>query len=977
MSFRRLTVKKKTLIITAASLVALYGLVGFLVVPPILKPRLIDAVSRQTTCPVIIGGIRVNPFALSLTVHDFALLDRKHRTIFSFKELYINFEISSLFQRAYTFSQIHLTTPFIYVGIRPDGNINLKDIQGELQDKSKDTLAGSPLRLIIQDLAIDSGKVVFEDSTRQVPFREVVDSLGFSLTDFTTISNEAGGYTFEASTGQNELIRWKGNFSVVPLRSSGSFELKNIHARRLWDFLRPFVQFEVSSGQMDFHAEYTLDLSKQTTLLDIRNGSLETRALTISSSADSVRAIDLPLLTVSNIQVDYAGKNISIGSVAAKGLNLTNSMATDGRVTLKSMFMPKNKLVDTSSTQTPTPWKIILKKIECTSSAFHNVDRTTNPPARIDIDSADVTVENLRLDQPAPATVSLTAILNGAGTARANGTMSLDVDKNSLDATCDAECSAVSLTPFQPYLNDYSKAVIKSGNVNARGKVHFLLQGKKYAIDYDGQMGLADVRVVDPVFQEDFVRCARLELNTLSFHQSSHSFSVKEIVARQPYLRMIIGPDSVTNIHHIMVSDTLTPDSTAPKPMTAQTAGSPATPRMKSRIGQIVVLNGSLNFSDLSMKPNFAVGVEELNGTISGLSSEELSRADIDLAGKVDKYAPAVIKGQINPLSEEAYTDVTMSFHGIELTTFTPYAARFAGYKIEKGKLNVDLNYKLNKVHLDGQNKIVLEQLTLGEKVDSPDATSLPVKLAIALLKDSHGVIDLDIPVSGDLNDPKFSLMPIILKVFVNIITKAVLSPFKLLGALFGGGGEDLQYVDFTAGSDSLSSHDKTKLASVAKALTERPNLTLEIRGIAVDTLDGEAIARDSVLSKIRPPYPPATTIEDLNEKQRNSLVDLYRRTFEDDPRNLLPPSSGLSEETTKDELERAMDKAAYAKLLGACHVSDDALRALASRRADAVKSYIILSGGIGEERVFLTDVNTKASPKDGLIQIELSLTAK
>ncbi len=956
---------------------ALYALVGFFIVPLILRPRLVDAISKQTNCPVAIGGIRVNPFSLSLTVQDFALMDRHRKTICSFRELYVNFEMISLFRRAYTFSQIHLSKPYIYVGIRPDGSINLKDLQQDSDDPPPDTVSSPPVRVIIQDLSIDTGKVVFEDSSRRIPFREVVDSLGFSLTDFTTVSDEAGGYTFEASTGQNELIRWKGNFSVVPLRSTGSFELKNIHARRIWEYLQQSVQFEVVSGQVDFSAEYTLDLSRKKTFLELRNGSLETRTITLSSSLDSVRAIDLPLLSLSGMQLDYTNRNISIGLVSTKGLHLTNVVAPDGQVTLKGMFQPKNPPAAVPPKQKSPPWKILLKRIECSSAAFHNEDRSTNPPAGFDIDSIHATMDSLRLDRPAPATVSLTGKVNQSGTAKINGTMIIDVDSASVDATQDLDCSEISLVPFQPYLNDYSKAEIQSGTLSTRGRLHVFLQGPKRLFDFDGNVECAGLRVTDPFLHEDFARCTRLELNTMAFHQSSRSFSVKEIVARQPYLRMIIGPDSVTNFRHMMVTDTLKADSTSIKRQAIQATGTSPGPRMKSRIGQVRIVDGSLNFSDLSMKPNFSVGVEELNGTISGLSSEELSRADIDLAGKVDKYAPASIKGQINPLSELAYTDVTMSFHGIELTTFTPYAGRFAGYKIDKGKLDVDLQYKLNKEHLEGQNKIIIDQLTLGDKVESPDATSLPVKLAIALLKDSHGVIDLDIPISGDLNDPKFSIMPIILKVFMNIITKAVTSPFKLLGALFGGGGEDLQYVEFTPGSDSLTTQAKTKLASLAKGLTERPNLSLEIRGVAADTLDRKTLAEDTVFSKIRPRLPHITLVDNLTPEQSNSLLDLYKETFKDDAKNLLPPPPEGQKEISKDERERDISRAAFAKLAGAVNVSDEALRSLAGGRADAVKSYVILNCGIGEERIFLTDVNTKGTPKDGLVQMELSLTAK
>jgi hypothetical protein len=343
----------------------------------------------------------------------------------------------------------------------------------------------------------------------------------------------------------------------------------------------------------------------------------------------------------------------------------------------------------------------------------------------------------------------------------------------------------------------------------------------------------------------------------------------------------------------------------------------------------------------------------------------------------VDKYAPALIRGQINPLSEEAFTDITMSFHGIELTTFNPYSNRFAGYKIDRGKLNVDLHYKLNKTYIEGENKIVLDQLTLGEAVDSPDATSLPVKLAIALLKDSRGVIDLDIPISGDVDDPEFSVMPIVLKALLNLVVKAVTAPFKLIGALFGGGDEDLSYVEFSAGSDSVSANEEQKLAALARALKERPELSLDVRGVAVDTLDREALAESAVFSKIRPRTAVTRDVAKLTPEQRAGILALYRETFRQEPELLVPRPSEEGKEIPDDEYDLMVTRAALVRSIRSYDVTEEAVIALARQRADAVKSYLVLGNGIEEARVFLADVNTKAEPKDGAVQMELSLQAR
>jgi hypothetical protein len=310
-----------------------------------------------------------------------------------------------------------------------------------------------------------------------------------------------------------------------------------------------------------------------------------------------------------------------------------------------------------------------------------------------------------------------------------------------------------------------------------------------------------------------------------------------------------------------------------------------------------------------------------------------------------------------------------MAFNGIELTTFTPYFSKFAGYKIERGKLTMNLRYRLNASHLDAENKIVLNQLTLGDKVESPDATSLPVKLAVALLKDSKGVIDLDIPVSGSLDDPEFSFFPIILKVLMNLLWKMVTAPFALLGSLFGGGGDDLQFVAFAPGVDTLAHDQFPKLQTVARGLTARPALQIEIRGASSPVDDRRALAEASVLSKIRTRGAGPLRLTRPEEKR---LLEVYREAFREDPENLIgaeKPESGSQDSIV---ISRARER-----LVDSVQVPDSDLRSLAQRRAAGIRGYLSGSATIDPGRIFLLEVDAGANAVEGLIRATLTLNAQ
>ena len=232
---------------------------------------------------------------------------------------------------------------------------------------------------------------------------------------------------------------------------------------------------------------------------------------------------------------------------------------------------------------------------------------------------------------------------------------------------------------------------------------------------------------------------------------------------------------------------------------------------MPMAIKKVLIKDGLANFTDLSVSPHFSAGIQKLEGSVLGLSSKPGSRASVDLHGDVDAFSPVSIKGEVNLLSAALYTDLAMDFRNMELSIFNPYSGKFAGYNITKGKLTTELHYKVDGRKLDAQHHVVIDQLEFGDKTASKDAVSLPIKLAVALLKDRNGVIDLSLPVTGSLDDPKFRLGPIIWKVFVNILEKAVTAPFALLGSLFGG-GPDLQFIDFQPGaSHSRAGRKRTR----------------------------------------------------------------------------------------------------------------------------------------------------------------------
>ena len=374
-----------------------------------------------------------------------------------------------------------------------------------------------------------------------------------------------------------------------------------------------------------------------------------------------------------------------------------------------------------------------------------------------------------------------------------------------------------------------------------------------------------------------------------------------------------------------------------------------------------------MHLSDNFIKPRYGADLLELNGSVEGLSSDPASTAGIDVHGKVND-APLLIGGRVNPLSKELALDIKASVHDMEMAPLSAYSGKYVGYRIERGKLSFDVAYQLKNRQLQAQNRLVLDQLTFGDKVESADAIGLPVQLAVALLKDRNGVIDIDLPIGGSLDDPDFSVGGIIIKVLVNLITKAVTAPFALLGNLFGGGTEQMSSVDFDAGQAMLTAAREPGLKALAKAMTERPGLKLDITGWADPAVDTEGLRRQRLDARLR-----ALKRQDLAEHGALTnaaevvvtppeALGLLTRAYQLD---VVAPPGAPPKKPPADRAAAAKEGAAApaptqadmeSALLARQAINDDDLRNLGNRRAQAAKDWLRTIGLVPEERLSIVD---------------------
>ncbi len=1006
-----------------ALLVGLYALAGFVLAPKMLRSALIENCQKLLHLTPTFGEIHLNPFKLQLDVRDFAIPDRAGVKLLGFDRFFVDVELASLWRRAMVFKDIELIAPYVNASVAPDGSVNLMQLKPQTEAPApapKPGKSDAPLpKVEVGSLRVSKGVVAYQDRSRPTPFATRLEPINFELHQFTT-GVEGGQFMFTGASKLGERLEWHGHLTVQPVASDGELRVDGLRAHTLWEYLEDSVGFVIDSGTIDLQAKYHFSL-KDDVDLTVALSKLTLNTFGLKPKGVEAEWLKIPTLTVSDAALDLKKRDARVDWVSITGLYLSTWLEPDGTLNLQKLAgakpaaatahtgspgvsaaaAPTTATVSTTAaarTTTPAPaagrpWQFSLREFDLRDANITAEDRTRNPVVKLSLTPLSLKVTGASLDLTKPLAVVFDTHVNGAGELAADG----DVTPQPVSANVHVKLKQIDLTTAQPYIAQFTSMTLLHGSLGGDAKIRY--GAKKPSLVFAGGVSVEKLHTVDTDLRNDFVNWDRLDVVGLNFQHDPDRLDIDKVVAHQAYARVIIEPDQSLNVKKILTAPGAAPvaavgpagkqETAAAKPPTTDEAGpkvasvkpAPANAMaaksataaagsnsMPISIKKIVVEAAQANFSDLSVKPNFSTGIQKLDGTIVGLSSRVDSRAKIDLHGQVDEFSPVAITGDANVLGSKLYTDLALSFRNMELTTFNPYSGKFAGYNITKGKLTTELHYKVDDRKLDAQHHIIIDQLEFGAKTASKDAVSLPVKLAVALLKDRNGVIDLNLPVNGTLDDPQFRLGPIIWKVLLNLLVKAVTAPFALIGSLFGG-GPDMQFVDFPAGSASLDAAATDKMKSLTKALIDRPQLKLELPIAADPELDRPALIEAKYQSELKE-QSAAPNLDELDPaKKLAALTKLYVKDLKTEPE--FPEAvTGLK---SKPEVVAAKIDFLVSDLHAHLAIGDEELKALATMRATALQQAILSDTQVDPTRIFLV-VNDKVKSQSGHVRLELAL---
>ncbi|CAM5484952.1 DUF748 domain-containing protein [Pseudomonas fragi] len=955
--------------------IALYSVLGFLILPGIGLRIINQQLANYATVPAKLDRLEFNPFSLELTLWGLRVGEPGKEQV-GFERLYTNLQADSLWTKALHLAAVELDKPKTELLFNKDGTLNLTQLfKLPASEPVPADPESKPFPLRIDNIKLAGGYLHFTDMRPSEPIEFLYDSMDLELKNLSTLPDDNADMTLVAAGPAGGRIDWTGTLSLVPITSTGKLKVTDGKMKVWWPYVRDALPLALEDGVLNFSTDYTLNLSKETEMV-LSNATASIAPLKINAP-DGRPLVRLERLEVSDTSVDLAKQEVVVGKINSQNLETWAAREKDGQLDWQKLFASQPEKTPAKTAEVVTveapkpapvapskPWAVLLKDVDLRDYRVHLADKEPKTPVALDVGPLNVKLKNFDSLNRSPFTLNLDTGVGKQGKLTASG----DVNLSPVSARLKVTTKDIDLRIAQAYIDPFIRLELRSGMLGSDLAVD-LKSTEPLAFSVAGRAQVDQLHTLDTLKNRDFLKWQKLVLEDVKY-QHGDSLSLARVNLEKPYVRFMINDDRTTNIDDLLI----------PQPAGTTAAKSTASKEkpLGIHIGAIAINDGSANFADFSLTPNFQTAVQQLNGLIGTIDSRNPKPAPVNIAGKVDRYAPVTIKGSVNPFDPMASLDIATSFKRVELTTLTPYSGKFAGYRIRKGRLNLDLHYLITNGQLKAENKLVVEQLQLGEKVDSPDAVDLPIKLAIALLKDTDGKISIELPISGDLNNPQFSVMPIIWQTVRNLVLRAAQAPFKFIGGLINGGGEDLGTVSFAPGSSELSPEAQKALTTLAQALKERPALRLEIEGTAAQSSDGPLIAKDRLEREFQYTYykilqrrgekvPAKAGLLTVPESEKGPLLEgIYRTRLKQQP-----PAEW--KDLSRDERAAKMTAA----LIDFWSKSEVLLRQLGQDRASSIKDYLVDKGGLADDRVYFIDATLGEAESDGRVISPLHLDSE
>jgi uncharacterized protein involved in outer membrane biogenesis len=882
----------------------------------------------------------------ALTLEKIRVKDKREEPLLALDSGLMRVNQADVFARRFDLASLQTAGLEVYLERDARGRWTWQNLQKTPTESAPRETKESPKPFLkVARIKSTGGKIHIFDRVPRGGFRTDLRALDVTVTGLTSEKNGKAAWDVSFRSARNEFVALNGDLTLEPLAVSAQLKAIGIDSESYYPYLTDRLLTPLR-GKLDTSA--TIDFNTGDGL-KVSDMSLAGHDLAVDfGKKEGVRLTEVSL---TGGKLSLKEKSAEIESVKLSGGDIMASREKGGDFSYKRILAPTKATAVATRKGSPAaaPFTYRIRKIEGSGLNIRVTDQSRQGNPTFPLKGLRFSVQDITGPTSGSIPFTLATGYGKNGKIGVSGTALPSPLK--LRGTLDLK--GIPLKDFDAYLPDNLALSIAGGAVDTRMGFSLAKAGEQLRGTFGGTLGVRSFYCLDTKENEELLKWEHMQLSGIKGILSPFSLAIKNVSLSNFFSRVTITKDRTLNLQNLM-TDPVEPSRPAGKENPAPPAPQVSERKPDIRIDSVTLQGGTMIFSDHHLRAPFISTFYNLGGRVSGLTSDEKRVAEVDLRGNLENHSPLAITGTINPLRQNLFLDLKIEFSGIELSPTTPYTGTYLGYTVEKGKLSLQLAYHIENKNLTSENKIFFDQLTFGEKVDSDKATSLPVRLAVALLKDRKGEIHLDLPVTGKTDDPEFSIWRLVFQVLRNLLVKAATSPFALLQAAFGG-DEDFSSISFAPGSTTLTQPKKEVLLKLAAALEDRPSLNVEVIGFVDKENDPEGYRSESLARKMRtekflalvrekqnlPDQTPNST-EILPTEYSNYLKIVYRKEKFPKPRNLI----GMA----KDLPDSEMKKLIFAHTV----VGDAELKKLAGGRAAEVRNFLLEQGKVNQERVFL-----------------------
>ena len=942
-----------TLVLIASVLLLSYVFFTIHVLPGIAKSYIEEKAGELVGGKAHVGAVETRPFTFALTVRNFSVANKTVK--FSWDSLYIDAQLRSVFTRSICLEELRIHDLKIALEFDEKSSVS------QLEFITEAFLARANEPLYIERFVIQNGFLEILDKRTENENRFEIKPISFSLEKFSTQYSAGDGNNYNLQfTGLNGgFFRWNGNLQWMPFLSEGEMEIRGLDILQLRDFYQKHLPFALQNGTLDLHTNYRLTEEPELGF-ELKNAklSLNKPVLLADSSkfamrASSVRFGTLQFSTLNrtiladNVVFDSVNANYSFHSVPKQPPpELFEFIRYNANAPDSAGANAFNKFLQKFTNL--QRWQIKIDSMQTKQAHIKLIDSVAVPSVAYNLDVEDFILTDIANNPDNTVYVNYLSSVNNSGKLNFQGTANLFP----LYVNGTWNIRDFPLGDLQSYLTQASWLTLRkglaNGNFDMRWKPATALDSShKDTLLFTGNMEIDSLRLLGRDNRE-LVGTRQIEARGLTLMLAPKSnLQITRVNVQTPIMYLARQANSTANISQIRKGKSgNTQDGTS------------------FNINQISINGGTIYFTDRYPVTPFSYRMTSVQGNLRNLSNQR-NNANLSMQGKMGGYAPVSVKGSINVSRKYPHINFTAESANQDLVAFSPYSGRYAGYRISKGQIAMQVDYKIqnNKVH--GRNHIAIQHLTFGEKVESPDATSMPVRLGAALLSDKNGLIDLDVVIEGDLDDPEFSVGSLIWKIIKNLLGKAISAPFKSLMSLVGS-SSDPETIAFAPGSAYLDKAHIEVLKNLSQALMQRPQLQLDVRGNSDSVADGNFLKEAQLLRTLASSMPASsakwTAASVKKPPLRDTLFSYYLRTEKKDWRSLMQSTApgGAGEQ---EELLVRTSEHIWNDLLAKQKLPANVLSNLAHTRAQNIKLELINVNATLGERIFVVDDGHLSKP--------------